>query len=54
MSMSSYFVHMDSTIFPDPETFNPDRWVEAAKKGENLTKFMVSFGRGHRACVGMK
>jgi cytochrome P450 len=52
--MSSYFVHMDPIIFPNPKTFNPERWIEAAKRGENLNKFMVSFGRGNRACVGMK
>ncbi|PHH91254.1 hypothetical protein CDD83_1171 [Cordyceps sp. RAO-2017] len=53
ISSSSYFVHMDSTIFPDPEQFNPDRWVLAAERGENLSRFITSFGRGSRACVGM-
>ncbi|KAJ3494206.1 hypothetical protein NLG97_g4228 [Lecanicillium saksenae] len=53
VSMSSYFVHMDRIIFPEPESFNPDRWIEATAQGKNLTKFIVSFGRGSRACVGM-
>jgi cytochrome P450 len=45
---------MDPNIFPDPETFDPDRWTRAAADGENLEKFLVSFGKGTRNCVGMK
>ncbi|RJE18137.1 Cytochrome P450 [Aspergillus sclerotialis] len=53
VSMSSHFVHMDPNLFPEPETFKPERWVIAAEKKENLTKFIVSFTRGSRACIGM-
>ncbi|KAK8023456.1 benzoate 4-monooxygenase cytochrome P450 [Apiospora marii] len=53
VSMSSYLVHMDSQVFPEPERFKPERWVEAADKGEHLSKFVVSFTRGSRICLGM-
>ncbi|PYH91308.1 benzoate 4-monooxygenase cytochrome P450 [Aspergillus ellipticus CBS 707.79] len=53
VSTISHFVHRNKEIFPDPETFNPDRWVLAAEKGENLTKYLVTFTRGSRVCVGM-
>lgn len=53
MSMSTYFVHHDETIFPDSHSFNPERWIEAGDKSDRLTKYMVSFTRGSRACLGM-
>lgn len=53
VSMSSYFVHMDPRVFPEPESFKPERWVIAAGKGVNLNKFIVSFSRGSRNCLGM-
>ncbi|KAE8380452.1 cytochrome P450 [Aspergillus bertholletiae] len=48
-----YFMHMDPSIFPQPETFNPERWLEPSSTGERLTKFLVAFSKGSRNCVGM-
>ncbi|KAL4982871.1 cytochrome P450 [Aspergillus falconensis] len=53
VSMSSYFVHMDPSIFPDPTSFNPNRWIEASEQGENLGRFITAFGKGSRQCVGI-
>ncbi|KAL3459392.1 cytochrome P450 [Aspergillus heterothallicus] len=53
MSQSIHFVCMDPKIFPSPETFNPDRWIEEAAKGVNLTKYLAAFGTGHRSCLGI-
>ncbi|KAI1264368.1 cytochrome P450 [Xylariaceae sp. FL1019] len=53
VSMSTYFVHMDPNIFPDPHSFKPERWIEAAKRGYNLKRFLVAFSRGSRICLGM-
>jgi cytochrome P450 len=49
--MSSYMVHTDENIFPDPFTFNPDRWIGNVKQ---LEKYLVSFSKGSRQCLGMK
>ncbi|EEQ28280.1 benzoate 4-monooxygenase cytochrome P450 [Microsporum canis CBS 113480] len=53
VSQSTYFVHMDPDIFPHPESFNPERWVEASKQGQYLNRFLVAFGKGSRQCLGI-
>ncbi|KAJ5713013.1 Benzoate 4-monooxygenase cytochrome P450 [Penicillium malachiteum] len=53
VSQSNYFVHMDPTLFPEPEKFDPDRWTRAADKGEHLSRFIVSFTKGSKQCLGM-
>ncbi len=44
---------MDESIYPDPETFNPDRFL-----GENKSSVpfgsQLTFGLGPRACMGQK
>lgn len=45
---------MDSTIFPNPETYDPDRWLRAAEEGFRLDRYFVSFSKGSRMCVGIK
>jgi cytochrome P450 len=45
---------MDPKIFPNPEMFRPERWIEAAEKAQNLGRYIVSFSKGSRQCVGIK
>lgn len=45
---------MDPTVFPEPTEFRPERWIEAKQKNTRLDRYMVSFGRGSRQCVGIK
>jgi hypothetical protein len=54
VSETNYFVLTDPEIFPDPHTFDPDRWLRAAAKGQHLDKYMVNFSKGSRICLGMK
>ncbi|WP_405865065.1 MULTISPECIES: cytochrome P450 [unclassified Streptomyces] len=47
---SPYLHQHDSSYFPDPDTFDPDRWEEdrvAATRGSFL-----AFGDGRRKCIG--
>ncbi|KAL9614498.1 MAG: hypothetical protein Q9167_001026 [Letrouitia subvulpina] len=47
--MTAVLVHNNPEIFPDPRTFNPDRWVENPR----LDKYLLSFSKGSRICVGI-
>ena len=40
---------MDPTIFPEPECFRPDRWVN----NKHLERYLVAFGKGSRICLGI-
>ncbi|PLN80209.1 cytochrome P450 [Aspergillus taichungensis] len=53
VSMTSVFVHNDPAIFPEPTEFRPERWLEASKEGINLSRYLVSFTKGSRQCVGI-
>ncbi|KAJ5682420.1 cytochrome P450 [Penicillium macrosclerotiorum] len=53
LSQSTYFVLSDPTLFPDPYTFQPDRWIESDAESKGLNQFLVAFGKGSRQCLGM-
>ena len=53
VSMTSVFVNNDPTIFPEPTQFRPERWLEAEKEGRRLNRYLVSFSKGSRQCVGI-
>ncbi|KAI1811940.1 benzoate 4-monooxygenase cytochrome P450 [Poronia punctata] len=46
---SLYLHHMNESLFPDPFTFNPQRWLDDPM----LKKQLISFGRGSRICIGI-
>lgn len=56
VSCQAYSVHrIDSTVFPEPERFNPDRWLHnQADDAENRKKkaLFFPFSAGGRGCVG--
>ena len=60
MSSTGYFVLSDPTIFPDPLTFNPSRWLitdpadGTVRRNIKLERYLVSFGKGSRQCLGMQ
>lgn len=55
VSMTTYDVACDEAIFPEPFRFIPERWLgnPLAPDGRALSRYMVSFGKGMRGCVGM-
>lgn len=50
VGMSSFQIHHDEKIFPDSDAFIPERWVQA---GNSLDRYMVSFTKGSRGCLGI-
>lgn len=54
-SMSSYLQHRDPNIFPEPDAFRPERWLDNPKaaSGKPLSRYLVPFGKGPRMCLGM-
>ncbi|KAF5379295.1 hypothetical protein D9757_007640 [Collybiopsis confluens] len=58
VGISATFVHLNPELFPDPAKFKPERWLDRAPRVENTTeinsdRYLVSFSRGPRACVGI-
>lgn len=52
ISETIHSVHHNPAIFPAPETFDPERWLNDHDKV--LEKFFVPYSKGSRICLGMK
>jgi hypothetical protein len=50
VSISAYVAHRDPVVFPDPESFVPDRWL--GEKGKELQPYFLTFSAGARGCIG--
>jgi Cytochrome P450 len=55
VSMSAVHVHTNPDIFPDPHSFTPERWLDSeGKRRKDLDKYILSFSKGTRQCLGIK
>ncbi|TGZ78297.1 cytochrome P450 [Ascodesmis nigricans] len=50
VSMSAYMQHRDATVFPDPEKFDPSRWL--GEEGLQRETYLVALSKGSRSCLG--
>ncbi|QOV33672.1 cytochrome P450 [Streptomyces ferrugineus] len=48
---SPYLLHHDPASFPDPERFDPDRWLPGRSTAEQR-RAMMPFSAGNRKCIG--
>src|SRR3978361_667745 len=49
VGMSNALVSLTPSIFPNPETFDPTRWLD----NPQLDRYLVAFSKGPRGCVGL-
>ncbi|RDA82760.1 hypothetical protein CP532_2030 [Ophiocordyceps camponoti-leonardi (nom. inval.)] len=54
ISQSLHFIHTNAEIFPNPDQFDPGRWIRAQERGERLENRLVSFSKGSRQCLGLQ
>ncbi|MFH8348943.1 cytochrome P450 [Streptomyces sp. NPDC018045] len=48
---SAYVLHQDPVAFPDPQRFDPDRWLPE-RAGSVPSGAMLPFAAGNRKCIG--
>ena len=52
VSSTAGCVHMDESVFPDPHSFKPERWLD--EEGKERRKFNMAFNKGGRKCIGIE
>ncbi|MCJ1359966.1 MAG: hypothetical protein MMC33_009969 [Icmadophila ericetorum] len=53
VGMTTLMLHNDSSIFPSPYTFSPERWLPLETTGKSLEKYLFAWSRGSRNCLGI-
>ncbi|KAI1365949.1 cytochrome P450 [Xylaria arbuscula] len=51
LSESSYLLHIDEKVFPEPFEFKPERWINDTD--HTVRRQFVAFSRGARGCIGI-
>lgn len=46
----AYIAHRDETLFPEPEQYTPERWLDT--NAANLQSCFIAFSAGARGCIG--
>jgi len=54
ISCNQYSLHRNADVFPEPEAWKPERWLQATKeKKTEMMKWFWAFGSGPRMCLGV-
>ncbi|RAL01237.1 cytochrome P450 [Aspergillus ibericus CBS 121593] len=51
VSMPIYAAHRDPEIFPDPEEYRPERWLDDEAR-KRMEPYFIPFSTGARGCLG--
>lgn len=51
--ITNWTMHHNERNYPDPDRFDPDRWINKSDKVD-LEESFTAFGIGPRACIGRK
>ncbi|WP_226962809.1 MULTISPECIES: cytochrome P450 [unclassified Streptomyces] len=51
VAFSLYAMHRDPGLYPDPDRFDPDRWLPE-RRAEIGRQAYIPFGAGNRKCIG--
>jgi cytochrome P450 len=53
VSCQAYTLHRDPVVFPRPDEFVPERWLdEDGEKTREMNRWFMAFGAGGRGCLG--
>jgi benzoate 4-monooxygenase len=56
VAVAPYSVHRHPSLFPDPDAYEPGRWVDLDENfpnhRQNLKMYNIVFSQGSRACIG--
>ena len=53
VSTNAYTLHRNPTVFPEPEKWNPQRWMDATPdRKEEMKRWFWTFSSGGRMCLG--
>lgn len=50
--LSPFMTHHDPGAWPDPDRFDPDRWLPGASNGPTASTHFVPFGWAPTSCLG--
>lgn len=55
IGVSTRILHHNEELFPDSNEFRPERWImDDGQRNLRLEKYIMTFSKGSRQCLGMK
>ncbi|MCJ1342656.1 hypothetical protein MMC31_000843 [Peltigera leucophlebia] len=53
VSANAHCLHRNPEVFPNPEAWRPERWLDAKKEAQDeMMRWFWAFGSGGRMCIG--